>query len=936
MDPSEPEQDERGRLDNLGNKDGGPNGGASAPPGPGKDKVYDYGATEPSPTPGNRFLNRVRHPFGGGKPTNATAVDGQSPEADEKKSLYRKTASANTPSVWRLDRRLLATRRRKVWFTLGLAITGVSIFGMFSFLGVFKLDFLMNNIDQHSFARLNGSIDARNSRYVQTYMRLRLADLSNNITNIDTDNLVFRSDKVRTGNPIHDWYRTLRTSSFEKDLFEKHGIKFVSVAYREGNQIKFRPGRVEISGKKVFSAELPEDLRAQITKAYQSGSPSDWVKVNESDWTNKYFDLEKFDSNKDAKLAIKNAVKEETYFFQVFKRHYTRKAIQNMTGIRSWRFFDKTRTKIHESKIAMRNSLVKAMLPDSTRTGQFVQCLLGISDCKFSKDSANPASEATGTIEGSDKVDPNANSEGTVDGKDANGKTVVAGEVDFGPAKEIFNKIVSQGLAVFNVTNWVSMLDMLAKLQDNIANHKLSEGVALARTSQSMALYQVFETARDQIKTGQVDGAEVNNFMGDLGPITNNEGYATVVEHKAAPTTTTKGQSAFGLFGSALAAGSTINRASYCKADHQKQIHDNPSIGDEEFGYQCPDKTIGSASNAKVLEDGWNSTIGAVVGPLVSVYNSVRHSFLGGIIDFAEKVIGDVSSAIVKGIIDTLGLGSDLQALGTYVATNVSGFLGAGPMLNCPSVDKCGQSPTSDKVNIMAEGAAATQEASLRNRGAALTTPVAAATARTNLAFYETETNSANSIYTRLFSLNNPDSPTAKTAFAASNMLSGGAGNKLSLSSLFHGLTGGFASLFGGHPALAASSDAYAGANLAQIQTYDYPQQCFDSDPLTAQPLGGTNVLTVFSQFGIPVDATSQAAFNSWDTESNSDKFYQTLYNVLNNSDYAKNGGDTDTVAQQIYNCNLLDTSVRDGLGTAYGYHSSDGLAESSTTSTLP
>jgi hypothetical protein len=112
----------------------------------------------------------------------------------------------------------------------------------------------------------------------------------------------------------------------------------------------------------------------------------------------------------------------------------------------------------------------------------------------------------------------------------------------------------------------------------------------------------------------------------------------------------------------------------------------------------------------------------------------------------------------------------------------------------------------------------------------------------------------------------------------------------------------------------AASNDGYAAAKFAGIDTYDFPAQCYDTDPLRMSPQNGTNIQKVIP--GIPDSDLT------WDLVTHSNKWYAYLYSKT----------DSDTVAEQVYNCNLLDASVRGGIGYLYGYTDDDGLNDSTAT----
>jgi hypothetical protein len=60
---------------------------------------------------------------------------------------------------------------------------------------------------------------------------------------------------------------------------------------------------------------------------------------------------------------------------------------------------------------------------------------------------------------------------------------------------------------------------------------------------------------------------------------------------------------------------------------------------------------------------------------------------------------------------------------------------------------------------------------------------------------------------------------------------------------------------------------------------------------------------------------------SSWDVETNSDTFYDTLYSIIPDTVQSP-----DDIATHIYNCNLLDTVTRGSLGYLYGYTKGNGL----------
>lgn len=825
-------------------------------------------------------------------------------DKEDSKSYYKRGAGDNKGGLFSGKNR----RRNMLIGSVGLLVLGIPIAIGLSFLSVFKMDNLMSNMDQRAFARMNGNLDVRQTSYVKAYMELRLADIgdSPNFANpADSDNFFFRANNVRTGSPIRDWYKTMRLSNFEQDVFKKNGIKFTSIAYRDGKQIRFRTGMISINGVpedaiNLSDAEKTALLNGDINKL--NGTLSDYVNLHDE-----------FSTSKEARAAIKAFVNQNTDFYQVFKRRFLRKAIANVTGTPKWRFFDNTRTKIDSKKIAIRNQLIDAMLPQGTKSGDFVRCLFGIAQCQFSEDPENPTN-----------VDPSIDANSTLEtdssATDANGKPIVR---DYGPAADAIKQLISGLNVAMDSVNLTMLLDALDKVNQALTHKDLSKGVMMARAAQSIGVYQVLETARDQMKTGQVNQYEVNDFMNVMADTSNNEAWQTLVNNHPVGTQTAVNNSPFAsLFSGTVLADSTSNtmsRQDYCKPAYQDWLQKNLDAANKQFGYLCPDKRIGAASNASSLENAYNSTVGSVMGPMMKTYDSARHSFVGPIVDLLQNVISSVYNTAISAVIQTLGLGKDLQNIAKWMATEVSGFLGAGPMMNCKDVTTCGNNPTSDFVNVAFEGAAASAEYAARDNGAALTTPDSQNTSNHNLALYEGDQAASQSFIYKTLSLNNPQSPASKAAVSIANSNSSTIAASLSLSKLFATISQPFASLFN-RPALAASTDGYAAANFAGVQTYDYPNQCYNLDPLTAGPSDGTNALQVFARYGLSVSAADAQALDSWDTETNSDAFYKTIYDVIGKRD------NSDEIAQQIYNCNLLDNTVMSGMGYVYGYTNDNGL----------
>lgn len=832
--------------------------------------------------------------------------DGQ--ELDEERGLADTAPADETteehedqfPGGYKKNQKRTARGRIRQWRRRRTLLAGAGLFAtllttgliiLFGFLHIFKLDNIMSNIDARTFTRLNGVADRRSLAWMEAYMRMRLADIGDHPNldkGADSDNQFFRSEKVRN-NPVTDWYKTLRTSKFEENVFNKEGFKFVSVRTANG---RIRPGKITLNDKTLVNLNVSE---------------ADWDGLARGDVAsirkyNTLVNLNKFANDKEARKAIKETVNANTRFFQVIKRRHIRKDIQNMTGVRDWRFFENTRNATNEKIIDVRNKIIDKAVPEGTKSGKFIKCLFGISDCRFSEDPSDPANQSDSSIRGDDRT-----KDDSYNTQDPDSGEIKPKAVDYGPAADLIKDVVNKLSAAFSGLNAVAFLDSIENVNTAIHNHKLSKGVEIARGTQAMGLYQVFETARDQIKTGQLTSGEFDKLMQVISSVAASEGWTKVINGD----------------GDASKLTNTPKSRFYCSQESQSKLAKDPSLAEKDdrfsFAYLCGDKQIGSISTAANLENGYNDTVGAVINPLMKIYSPLRHNPIGDVLGFLNNVISSITSKLTQAVIDTLGLGNTVKDLGNWLATHVASFLGAGPIMT-------GNEPAGVYMNWLVQGGAFTAESSARMMGAAKTTPVTKVTAQATTAQYLADQQSDMSLFDKYLSLSNPDSPAARSAFALSQLnMSSITSHLTDFSLIFKAISSIFTLPFNSHALAQSADNGYRGADFAGIQTFDFPQQCVDLDPITATPTSGTNALAIFNKYHLKPSDDDLANLNSWGTEDDAQAFYSTIYGVIGDRDNA------DTIAEQIYNCNLLDTPVRGGLGYVYGYTDDNGIEDSST-----
>lgn len=842
---------------------------------------------------------------------------GQNMEAAESKKLENKIGDSfdaakkadgdlynPTGNLKKFNAMLSTDPRKRAGLFIGLGGGLIAILiAVGSFMGLlstFKLDHLLQNIEQRSFVRYQVSMEGRSTKWIQAYMQLRMAEIEDpngvSTSGREQDNLLFRANRVDTNSPTTDWYQTMRTSKFEQDLAEKQGIKFTSVAVRQPNgTIKMRPGVITINDKPITFDLTPDEIKSIEN-----------VDVNKLNGRLKTFvDVTVMTNDKEARIAIKKAVNENTKSWQVIKRRHIRKNIQNMTGVRDWRFFEKTRDKIDEKQIDIRNKIIIKALPESTKSGKFIQCLFGITECRSSSDplnAENRTTTATSTGEnksnGRDETNPDPNAPAVGDDALQAAEEGLTGSVGDELAKEsIKAAIIKQLLSKINaVTGVASIIDTLSRIDESINSGAIVKMVTVAKGTQAMGLYTTLNIARDQMRTGEVTTKEVSQFMRVFNNASNSEGWTTVIAPSA---------------NAVKAEGFTAakDKTEYCSELHQAEMRkpENQAAANKEFGYMCDSLKIGGEDNkANTITSWWQNGIGKILQPLLAPY---RASGFGAAFEFVNNIIGAVTGPIVDGILKATGLGTKVEEFVAWAAGEVASQLGAGPMLD-------NTMPDSAFFNVATEGGAYTAEVSARYQGASKTNIVTENYTRSAVAANQGEKASTSSNYDKYISLSNPDSAASKTLFGATEK---GTTTSTLVTSAIAEVKNIPLSLFAGKTNAQAAQDPYAAAKFGAIETFDFPQQCIDLDPLTMKPEQATNGAGYFA----PGELT-------WELLRNNTAFNDALYEKVSKA----SGDKADDIIKTIYNCASMDAAVQGGLGYLYGYKNDNGLDDAAAAGT--
>lgn len=764
-------------------------------------------------------------------------------------------------------------RRRYRYLVAITAVVGTLSLGSILTLGPLALQNFLKNTEERAFIRYQVDLRGRSTKWLEAYMLVRMGEFDNpDVAPKDRDNVFFRSDRVDNNKYLTDWYRTLRTSKFEQQMFESRGIKFTSMSRWDGSQYRIRPALLTFPGGEVRID--PRGLGYDSLDAIASGDVNRFNGV-----ISDAFEEQVFENDREARKAIALLLKDEyPGFWKAAKRWHMRQDIQNMIGVRSWRFFEQTREKWAEQRTSARNKLIKASLPEDSKSGKFVGCLFGLDNCSASKDVADPKRRQyvpDGTQKDPDKqVDTDGNPDTPPQSEgDGQGAKVLADRASEAGAET--RKLATR---LANKAGLIGMIDALARFNKAVNDHSISEFITQAKMAQAAGVFTGIMIAGDQLTTGQVNGEEVGEFMGQFQNYANSEAWNEVIDDPSA---------------SSVAAASTDfaaarSKKEYCSNEYQEEMRkpENRQAAERQFAYACAKGRVSGKNFAEQFENAWNSGPGAVLKPIGDVYLSTA----GKVFDF---IVGDIIGAIQQAGLDALGLGDDLVEVVGWVGEQAVAMSGA-------TLDLDGM-PSGQVANTAIQGAAVVAEGSMRFQGGAQTTVATREYSEQKYAAYLQEERELSSFSERYFAVSNHKS----VLFQTLAKIDGFDFNRLG-SNVF-GLFGSTVSsttnsLFSQPAQAGGNGTAYAASNFAGIDSYDMPKECIEADVLTATPQSSTNAddLGYFA----PEELT-------WELLEDKKTWYDALYDKV--------GGD-DEKALAVWNCGLINNTTKGGIGARHGY----------------
>lgn len=804
----------------------------------------------------------------------AKKADQSKPDNDDSNGFSDKLGKGFNRGKEKLGRTkgVARVRRRYRYLMAIIGIVSTLSLGSFFVLGTFTLQNFLKNVEERAFIRYQVDLRGRSTKWLEAYMLVRMGEFENpDVEPKDRDNVFFRADRVDNNKYLTDWYRTMRTSKFEQEMFESRGIKFTSMSYWNGSQYLVRPALLTFPGGEVRID--PRELGYDSLDAIANGDVNRF-----NGQISDLFEAQVYENDREARKAIALLLKDEyPGFWKAAKRWHMRQDIQNMIGVRSWRFFEQSREKWAEQRTTARNKLIKSALPEDSKSGKFVGCLFGLDNCSASKDVADPKRRQIvpdGTQKQPDKQvdtdgDPNTPPQTEGDGQ---GDKVLADRASKAGAEA--NKLATR---LASKAGLIGMIDALARFNQAVNDHSISEFITQAKMAQAAGVFTGIMIAGDQLTTGQVNGEEVGEFMGQFQNYANSEAWNEVIDDPSA---------------SSVAAASNDfaaarSKKEYCSNAYQEEMRkpENRQAAERQFAYACAKDRVSGKNFAEQFENAWNSGPGAVLKPIGDVYLSTA----GKVFDF---IVGDILGAIQQAGLDALGLSDDLVEVVGWVGEQAVAMSGA-------TLDLDGV-PSGQVANQAIQGAAVVAEGSMRFQGGAETTPAARQYSEQKYAAYLQEERELSTFSERYFAVSNHKS----VLFQALAKIDGFDFNRLG-SNIF-GLFGSTVSsttnsLFSQPAQAGGNGTAYSASNFAGIDSYDLPKECIEADVLTMTPRSATNAddLGYFA----PDELT-------WELLSDKKTWFDALYDKV--------GGD-DKKALKVWNCGLIDNTVRGGIGARYG-----------------
>jgi hypothetical protein len=427
-------------------------------------------------------------------------------------------------------------------FLVGGGIAGLVTTLMLGFASLIplKIEAMIKNIYGKEYARVEHLLERRAERIFIKYSMQNALNPEGGI--------------VATGNPLGDLYKTWRVQQVEKGFLGDEKLKITKGNTPRSIKVTLPDGTQEFDSESKFAKYLGKDLAGRQGRQF-----------------------------------IRQVVKNQTKWYQFYKRRHLRQWMRQAWDISKWRFFDKTTPDKDVEK-----TFDKTMAEDlaegyGRKVAGEVTCMVS-SECPEGTPDSPPDSKV---------IDPTAEGQQT---GDAVGKAVTeaasdpTAKVADEAATSAFSKLLSSKLAtvlgtkVIPVVGWI---DAFARIDNFLWNDRIEGLINGIRSTQYAATFATWAIISDQIKSGDVSTAEVNTALSKLDNME-------------------KGAAYYSTF-----------------------------LGDENRGTQVPQSRLMGSSVAKSLQSDYQFFAGATQHEALSLYLATGGKIfdaLGGALNWLVKV----------------------------------------------------------------------------------------------------------------------------------------------------------------------------------------------------------------------------------------------------------------------------------------------------------
>lgn len=570
--------------------------------------------------------------------------------------------------------------------------------GIMNLLGPFKLMHLANNIEDVRGGRMHHTMDQRSDRFVTSMLAAEVAGDTQ-----DGRNRYFQAKGWSSRHPFTQWYRDMKVNNFLDKLETDQGIRFIRESSPNGSDrlVRIQTGRGEINLDKRGVAD--QDLGRFVNDRYET--------------------------NQQARRALKQAIRDETRYYQVIKRRNLRRWAMETLGVRKWRFFEGTRD---NARNKVRSTWTR-MVTKRAQSGSFLRCLFGgKAKCPKTSSLNDPdnhtdpdsggrrASQATEVIEEGTEEARN-----TPDMPDSAVKRTGAGKT----GRIIAKKMAAKFIPFVNIAEGITALVTIDAL---LGDGGLVKLIAVSRQAEYATAWTTFQTQTDHMKAGEeVSSEEVNATMEMYEGVEKSEGYQDVFEQQPG----------------------SLSPENARGPDSGAVFAQSDGTGDnQDFAEVTQDMQINNTdNNAQKITDFYQSTVGQVLSPLVTLCEGTGicqvAKFVGDVVGFVLSAAGEVLSFVIPDNIEEAGrslLESIVGAVGEWIFTS----LGGAPV--CTGEESGGQ-----LFNCIDGGAAVTQEQFLQSVGGSQLSEEEVATLEHNLAEERLHKQKQQSMWKRYASLDN-------------------------------------------------------------------------------------------------------------------------------------------------------------------------------------